>query len=68
MFDTIISIVVLAAVALVAGAAVLLRRGEKKKAGLMAILAIVMILNAAIWLIPDADGDNLAEAAARPPG
>lgn len=68
MFDTIISIVVLAAVALVAGAVVLLRRGEKKKAGLMAILAIVMILNAAIWLIPDADGDNLAEAAARPPG
>ena len=64
MFDLIISIVVLAAVALIAGAIVLWRRGVRKQAALMALLAFVMIGNAAIWLAPMKDGTTPAERAA----
>jgi hypothetical protein len=65
MFDLIVSLVILAAVALLAGAFVLYRKGITKQALLMGVLAFVMIANAAIWLIPTADGDSLADAAAR---
>ncbi|MFB0613233.1 hypothetical protein [Aurantiacibacter poecillastricola] len=64
MFDLIISIIVLAAVALAVGAFVLWRRGVTKQAMLMAILAFVMIANAAIWLIPMEGGGTPMEAAA----
>ena len=66
MFDLAMSLVVLAAVALVAGAAYLFRKGRRKQAGLMVLLAVIMALNVAIWTIPNADGDTLANAAARP--
>ncbi len=65
MFDYLISVVVLAAVALLAGAYALHRRGSSKQALLMAVLAAVMIANVAIWLIPTSGGDSLADAAAR---
>lgn len=64
MFDVIISIIMLAGVALVVGAVALWRRGNRKNAGLMALLAAVMFANVAIWLIPTADGESLADAAA----
>ena len=64
MFDFVISLVILAAVALIAGAIVMLRRGNRKQAGLMALLAAVMIVNAAIWLVPTESGQSLADAAA----
>ncbi|VVT19703.1 hypothetical protein [Erythrobacter sp. EC-HK427] len=64
MFDVIISIIMLAGVALVAGAVALWRRGNRKNAGLMALLAAVMFVNVAIWLLPTADGETLADAAA----
>ena len=64
MFDLVISIIVLAAIALAAGAFVLWRKGVTKQAMLMAILAIVMIVNVAIWLVPMNGGDTPIEAAA----
>lgn len=64
MFDFVISIVVLAAVALIAGAVALYRRGIRKQAGLMVLLAAVMLVNAAIWLVPTESGESLADTAA----
>lgn len=65
MFDLAISLVILAALALGGGAIFLYRRGQKKQAGLMALLVLIMVANVAIWLMPTADGDSLAETAAR---
>ena len=64
MFDLVVSLVVLAAVALLGGAVVLLRKGNRKQAVLMAVLAAVMLGNVAIWLVPTDDGKSLANAAA----
>lgn len=63
MFDTIMSIIVLAAIALVAGAFVLWRKGLGKQAMLMLILAMVMVVNVAIWMIPTESGETPAELA-----
>lgn len=65
MFDLIISIIVLAAVALGVGAFVLWRRGARRQAMLMAILAFIMIANVAIWLVPMEDGNTPMEAASQ---
>lgn len=65
MFDFIISIIVLAAVALAVGAFVLWRKGITRQAMLMAILAFIMIANVAIWLVPMDDGNTPMEAASR---
>jgi hypothetical protein len=56
MMDWVLSLVVLAALALLAGAFVLFRRGETRQAGLMVLLAIVMLVNVAIWVVPDSSG------------
>ena len=66
--DAILSIVVLSAIALVAGAAWQWRRGHgRKQAVLMLVLAVVMIANVLIWTWPDKDGtapvDRAAEGA-----
>ena len=56
--DTVLSVVMLAALALFAGAAVLWRRGgSRKQVLLMIVLALVALLNVAIWTLPDASGD-----------
>ena len=66
--DTVLSIVVLAAAALVAGAIYLWRRGgARKQAGLMLILAVVMIVNVLIWTLPDASGTAPVDRAAAEP-
>lgn len=58
MLDTVLSIVVLAAVALFFGAFLVWRRtGNFKNAFLMVILALVALANVAIWTIPAADGE-----------
>lgn len=55
--NAVLSILMLAAIALVAGAAALWRRpGFRKQAVLMLVLAAVMIVNVAIWTLPDASG------------
>ena len=66
--DTILSIVALAALALVAGAIVLWRRGVRKQAGLMLVLAVVMEVNVLIWTLPDAGGTAPIDRAAEGPG
>ena len=56
--DFVLSLVVLAVLALVIGAAALWRRGEhRKQALLMLLLAAVGLVNVAIWTVPDSDGD-----------
>lgn len=52
----VLSVMMLAALALVAGAVVLWRRGVRKQASLMVVLAVVMIANVLIWTLPDRSG------------
>lgn len=56
MLDLVLSLLVLAALALLAGAFVLFRRGLRKQAGLMVVAALVALLNVGIWTIPDSEG------------
>ena len=58
MLDTVLSIVILAAFALFAGAFFLWRRtGNTKNALLMVVLGLVALANVAIWTIPTEDGE-----------
>lgn len=53
-----LSIMMLAAIALLAGSAFLwFARSQRKQAGLMALLAFIMIANVAIWTVPDKSGE-----------
>ena len=66
MLDFALSILMLAAVALVLGAVVLWRRGVRKQAALMVLLAVIAVINVLIWTVPDAGGqaptDRLEQA------
>jgi drug/metabolite transporter superfamily protein YnfA len=58
MTDIILSIVMLAALALLAGAFVLWRRtGQVKQPALMVVLAVIAVLNVLIWTIPTESGE-----------
>ena len=58
MLDLVLSIVVLAAIALLAGAFFLWRRtGNTKNAALMVVLAFIALINVAIWTVPTTDGE-----------
>ena len=58
MLDTVLSITVLAAILLVVGAFLMWRRtGNVKTALLMVLLAVVALVNVAIWVVPDAGGE-----------
>ena len=62
MSDLILSITVLAALILFAGAAFMWRnQGNSRKALLMAVLGFVMLANVAIWAIPVEPEGGLAE-------
>ncbi len=55
--NTVLSILVLAAFALVAGAVFLWWRGApRKQIGLMLLLAAIMVINVGIWTLPDGSG------------
>ena len=56
MLDFALSVLMLAAVALVLGAVVLWRRGVRKQAALMVLLAVIAVINVLIWTVPDAGG------------
>jgi len=56
MIDAVLSLLVLAGLALVAGAVVLWRRGVRRQAVLMVVLAIIAAINVAIWTVPDSQG------------
>ena len=59
--DTVLSIMVLACLALLLGALALWRRGgQRKQAVLMLALAAVLAANVAIWVVPDQQGKTLA--------
>ncbi len=60
--DAILSVVVLTAIALVAGAIWQWRRaGASKQVWLMLVLAAVMIGNVLIWTLPDSSGTALVD-------
>ncbi len=52
MIDVVISVVVLAVVELLWGARVNWRAGDRRRAVLMVVAALVLAGNAAIWLMP----------------
>lgn len=55
--STILSILVLAAIAMIVGAFLLWRKqGATKQVWLMLVLAAVMVVNVLIWTLPDAGG------------
>ena len=55
--EIVLSILVLAAFALLAGAVWLWRKGgARQQALLMAILAVIALVNVAIWTVPQPDG------------
>ncbi len=60
MLDLALSLTVLAAFALVGGSVWLFRRGQhRKQAWLMAVLAVIMLANVAIWAIPGVPDQTL---------
>ena len=63
--DLILSILVLAALVMIAGAIFLWRRdGMKKQVWLMLLSAAVMIANVLIWTLPNKDGTAPIDRAA----
>ncbi|MFO1254223.1 MAG: hypothetical protein U1E37_00890 [Sphingomonadaceae bacterium] len=55
--DTVLSILVLAAIAMILGAWALWRRGgSPMQIALMLVLALILIGNVAIWVMPDEAG------------
>ena len=66
--DAILSVLVLAAIALAGGAWFLWRRGgATRQVWLMVVLAVVMIANVLIWTIPDSSGTAPVDRAAGGP-
>lgn len=70
MTDIVLSIVMLAALALLGGAYALWRRtGEAKNPALMVLLAVIAVVNVLIWTLPTTTGeapiDQLKAAADR---
>lgn len=57
MTDIALSLTMLMVLALPIGAFVLWKRGgSRKQVGLMLVLAVIMALNVAIWVVPDSKG------------
>ncbi len=58
MTDIVLSIVMLAALALLGGAFVLWRRtGQVRQPALMVLLAVIAVINVLIWTVPGAGGE-----------
>ena len=60
MIDLVISLMMLAAFVLFGGAVFLFRRGDGKRAALMALLGVVICVNVVIWTMPTDSGESLA--------
>ena len=63
MSDTIMSILMLTGVILTAGAVYVFRKGDRRRALLMFVAALVMFGNVTIWLVPmkEAPASTVAE-------
>lgn len=57
MITTVLSLLTLAVLLMLAGAALQWRRGERRKAVLLVILALVAGINVAIWTVPYDSGE-----------
>ena len=60
MLDIALSLLVIGAAALLGGAYFQWRRGNRKQAGLMLVLAVVFAVNLVIWTMPNEQGKTLA--------
>ncbi|WP_374280069.1 hypothetical protein [Novosphingobium sp.] len=56
--ETVLSIMVLAVLGLPIAAWLMWRKGDRRQAMLMAVLALVAAVNVAIWTLPDASGTS----------
>ena len=56
MGDTLLSIAMLGGFALLGGAVMVFRHGDRRRALLMVVAALVLFANVAIWILPDASG------------
>ena len=66
MLSAVLSLTVLAALALLAGAyALWSRSGNTKQALLMVLLAVIAVANVAIWTVPDSSGNAPLEKVER---
>ena len=64
MINVVLSLLMLAAFALLAGAYFLWRRsGDTKRPLMMVVLAIIAVANIAIWTVPDSSGDAPVDTA-----
>lgn len=52
MSDTIMSILMLSGTALAGGAVYVFRKGDRRRALLMTVAALIMFANVAVWLVP----------------
>jgi uncharacterized membrane protein len=59
MLETALSLLVLGTAALLGGSYLQWRRGHRKQAGLMLVLAAVFAANLAIWAVPNESGESL---------
>ncbi|MEY4707624.1 MAG: hypothetical protein RJB58_1347 [Pseudomonadota bacterium] len=67
MITTVLSLLTLAVLLMLAGAVLQWRRGERRKAVLLVILALVAGINVAIWTVPYGSGQApVARAGDRP--
>lgn len=57
MITTVLSLLTLAVLLMLVGAVLQWRRGERRKALLLVILALVAGINVAIWTVPYASGE-----------
>lgn len=57
MITTVLSLLTLAVLLMLAGAVLQWRRGERRKAALLLILALVAGINVAIWTVPYESGE-----------
>jgi hypothetical protein len=69
MDDVVLSLLMLVAIGLIAGAVWKWRRsGPDRNIWLMLVLAMVVLANVAIWVIPDGNGASPLDRAAAGPG